>query len=147
MKVAFYTGTRPGIAAIYSIGVRKWTQSKYSHCELIFDDGMAASSSFADGGVRFKKIDFEPEKWEIFDLPDHLEADAKKWFEEHEGQKYDILGNVRFVVGFVRSDDKKWFCSEAIGAALGMKDPWRYSPGDLYVALKFMANQLEVVGK
>jgi hypothetical protein len=144
MKIAFYKGTRPGLAAIYSIGVRKWTQSKYSHCELIFNDGVAASSSFSDGGVRFKEIEFDPEHWDIFDLPDALEANARKWFKDHEGDKYDVLGNVRFVIGFVRSHERKWFCSEAMGAALGIQDPWRYSPGDLYIALRFYVDNLSI---
>jgi hypothetical protein len=138
MKVAFYKGTRSGIAAIYSIGVRLWTQSKYSHCELIFSDGMAASSSFSDGGVRFKMIDFDSEKWDIFEMPDHLEENARQWFIDHEGLKYDLLGNVRFIIGLVRNSNNRWFCSEAMGAALGLMDSWRFSPGDLFSIMKLL---------
>lgn len=65
MKVAFYK---------YEHGnyedwlIAKATSSKFSHVELIFDDGYSFSSSPRDNGVRFKKINYVPEKWEIIDL-------------------------------------------------------------------------------
>ena len=68
MQVAFYKGTRSGIAGIYSRGVRFITKGKYSHCELIFSDGMSASASFMDGGVRFKRIEYDPAHWDIIDV-------------------------------------------------------------------------------
>jgi hypothetical protein len=135
VKAAFYRGTRPGLPGIYNRGVRWWTRSPYSHCELIFNDGMAASSSFMDGGVRFKRIDFDPEHWDFVDLPAHLEPTARAWFAAHAGQPYDLLGNLHFLLGPVADDKFKWFCSESIAAALGIADPWRYDPGVLASAL------------
>jgi hypothetical protein len=135
-KVAFYKVNHTGIQGIYSRGVRLWTKTPYSHCELIFSDGMAASASFMDHGVRFKAIEFDPAKWDFIDLPDYLEAKARQWFKDHEGQPYDLLGNLHFVIGVVGDDKNKWFCSEAVAAALGIDKAWRYDPGDLYPILK-----------
>lgn len=131
LRAAFYKGTRPGLTGIYNRLVRWWDRSIYSHCEIVFPSGWCASSSYMDNGVRFKVIDFDPEHWDFVDLPAHLESRAFLWFEEHRGQKYDVLGNLHFVVSPVADDKRKWFCSEAIAAALGIPDPWRYTPGTL----------------
>lgn len=133
MRLALYKGTRPGIPGLYNRLVRWWTRSKFSHAELIFGDGMAASSSFADGGVRFKRIDFDPAHWDFVDVAGD-EAAARQWFTDRVGAGYDLLGNVGFVLGFVRDASDKWSCAESIAAALGYPDPWRYSPAILHSA-------------
>lgn len=130
MKVALYKATRPGWQGIYSRAVRWWTRSPYSHAEIIFSDGMAASSSFIDGGVRFKRIDFDDAHWDFVDIEGD-EAGVKGWFYEHTSQSYDVLGNVGFVLGPVRDSSTKWSCAESIAAALGYPEPWRYSPAIL----------------
>lgn len=138
MRAAFYKSTRPGLAGVYNRLVRWFERGPHSHCELIFSDGMAASSSFMDGGVRFKKIDFDPAKWDFLDLPPEKEARARAWFVKHEGEKYDLMGNVRFMFGWVSDSPDKWFCSEALAASLGIKDPFRYGPNTLFSALQLM---------
>ena len=127
-RAVFYKGTRPGLAGIYNRLVRWIGRGPYSHCELIFSDGMAASASWMDGGVRFKKIEFDPDRWDFIDLPLELEASARLWFAEHAGQGYDLMGNLRFLFGIVRESAGKWFCSEALGAAVGVSEPWRHEP-------------------
>jgi len=142
IKVAFYKGTRPGIKGIYNIGVRKWTRSPYSHVELIFPDGEAASSSAEDGGVRFKTIEFDPANWDIIELPAALYAQAAyNWFAIHEHEGYDYWGNAHFVVSIIGGNRRRWFCSEAVAAALGIKTPERFDPGSLYAIVKAMADQ------
>jgi hypothetical protein len=142
-QAAFYRGTHAGAPGIYNRLVRWWTRSPYSHVELIFRDGgpaqpsRAASSSFMDGGVRFKEIEFDPALWDLVALPDHLAASARTWFDVHEGDAYDLLGNVHFVLAPIGDDKRKWFCSEAVAAALGMPEPARFDPGTLYAALSF----------
>jgi len=89
-RAAFYRGTRPGVAGVYSRGVRLVDRGPYSHCELIFSDGMAASASWMDGGVRFKRIDFDPEHWDFIDIPQEKEALARQWFEKHKGRELNI---------------------------------------------------------
>lgn len=131
MKVAFYSGVRPGINGLYNRTVQLIDKGKFSHCELVFSDGLSASASFIDKGVRFKTIDYfskSSKDWVIVDLPEFDEQKAKQWFLDHEGHKYDLLGNLRFIFGWVREDDNKWFCSEALMAALGFKEPWRFGP-------------------
>lgn len=140
-RAAFYRGTRPGVAGIYNYVVRAWTASPYSHVELIFSDGMAGSASFADGGVRLKQIEFSPERWDFIELPAALEPAARAWFQLHKDAKYDLLGNLQFVVAPVGDDKARWFCSEACAAALGMPEPWRYDPPTLASALTLISIQ------
>jgi len=145
IRIWFYKSIRPGIAGIYSHGVRFITGSIYSHCEIEFSDGRSASSSFADGGVRFKEIEYDLEKWDYIDLPAELfEAKAREWFQEHEGEKYDLLGNVQFLFSIIPEDKSKWFCSEAVGKALGLPNAWRFDPGSLYAVLVLLRDALEL---
>lgn len=138
---AFYRGTRPGIAGVYNYVVRTWTASPYSHVELIFSDGIAGSASFADGGVRLKRIEFSPERWDFIELPAHLEAAARTWFEAHVGAGYDLLGNLQFILAPFGQVERRWFCSEACAAALGMPEAWRYDPPTMASALNLISTQ------
>lgn len=138
MRAAFYKGTRPGLQGIYSWLVRFVDRGPYSHCEIAFSDGLSGSASFIDHGVRTKRIDYDPERWDLIDLPPELEAAARAWFCEHDGQGYDLLGNLRFVFFMVRESKKDWFCNEAMGAALGHIEPWRLGPNGLAAALRSM---------
>jgi hypothetical protein len=145
-RAAFYKGTRPGVAGMYNRAVRWWTDSPYSHVELIFSDGMAGSASFADGGVRLKAIEFDPSRWDFIDLPDHLEAAARAWFEQHTGAGYDLRGNFQFVLAPFGQSLLRWFCSEAGGAALGFPESWRYDPPTLASALTLISIQPDSAG-
>ena len=51
-SAAFYQGTRPGLPGLYNRLVRWLDRGEFSHCELVFGDGMSASASFMDHGVR-----------------------------------------------------------------------------------------------
>jgi hypothetical protein len=135
---AFYKGTHAGLPGIYNRLVRWWTRSQYSHVELVFDDIASASASYMDGGVRFKAIEFDPALWDFVGLPEELEAGAWRWFNAHLGDAYDLLGNLHFVVSAVGNDKRKWFCSEAVAAALGMPNPERFDPGTLHAALSIL---------
>ena len=138
LRAAFYKSTHPGLPGVYNRLVRWWTRSPYSHVELVFGGGLAASSSAMDGGVRIKSIEFEPDKWDFVDLPEGLAQPALQWFGRHEGAAYDYLGNVHFVLSPVAGSKRKWFCSEAVAAALGIPDPGRFDPGTLHAALTFL---------
>lgn len=143
-KAAFYKGTPAGVPGMYNRFIRWWTRSRYSHVEVIFFDGGAgadsqsASASYIDGGVRFKWFTFDPALWDFVDLPAELALPALSWFREHEFAAYDLLGILHFVLSPVGNDKRKWFCSEAVAAALGMQDPARFDPGTLYAVLKFL---------
>ena len=137
MQLALYKATRPGLQGIYSRLARWIDGGPYSHCELVFSDGVSASASFIDGGVRFKQIDYDPAHWDFIDLPANMEAQAREWFEQHEGAGYDLIGNLTFVLWFIPHSKSRWFCSEAVAAALGMPEPWRYGPCGLASALSW----------
>ena len=136
MRAAFYKSVRPGLQGIYSRGVRLVDRGPYSHCELIFSDGLSASASYIDKGVRLKRIDYDPAHWDILDLPGFDEAAARTWCGSRVGHGYDLLGNLRFSFGGVQDDDGKWFCSEALMAALGFAEPWRFGPNGAAAALR-----------
>jgi hypothetical protein len=136
MQVAFFKGTKTGLAGIYNRGVRFVTKGKYSHCELIFSNGISASASFMDGGVRFKKIAYDESHWDILDICDIGEGNAYAWFKDHEGQGYDLLGNLHFLFGFVGDNRHKWSCAEAVAEAIGVPDGWRINPNSLYPIVK-----------
>jgi hypothetical protein len=92
-----------------------------------------------DGGVRFKQIVYNPSKWDFFEIPDIYEAPARKWFDLHTGQRYNLVGNIRFIFDFLKKPADKWFCSEAVAASLGISEPWRISPNGLVSILHIMA--------
>ena len=138
-KAAFYRGTRPGLAGIYNRLVRWWTRSEFSHVELVLSTGVAWSASFADGGVRSKRINFDTKDWMLIDLPPQLEHRAEAWFKAHLGAPYDLLGNLQFVLAPIKHSLRRLFCSEAVAEALGIPDPWRYDPGTLASALTLLS--------
>jgi uncharacterized protein YycO len=140
VKLALYKGTRPGISGIYNRLTRLLDRGIYSHCELVFGNGVSASSSFLDGGVRFKAIEYSQlANWDFMDLSSasgRLEASAMDWFKKHEGERYDLWGNLRFATGFARDCDDKWFCSESVLAALGFSEAYRYGPSGMAALLQ-----------
>lgn len=139
LQIALYKGIRPGIEAVYSHAVRWWMHGIYSHCELYFSDGMSASASFIDGGVRYKEVVYDdPENWDIFVLPSHYEAPARAWFDQHLGAAYDLRGNFRMVFQFERDSRNKYFCSEAVAAALGIEEAWRIDPNMLAIMVPLL---------
>lgn len=134
MNLAFYKGTRPGMAGVFNRLVRWWTDSPYSHVELVFSDGMCGSSSFEDGGVRLKHIEMSPEKWDIIEI-EGAELAARNWFMIHYGQAYDALGLFGFVWRRGTHSKGKWFCSEAVAAALNFINPEQLTPHMLMIAV------------
>jgi len=139
MKIALYKATHAGLPGLYNRFVRWWDQGQYSHCEIIFSDGLSASSSYMDKGIRFKEIIYDSANWDFIEIPDSYESAARAWFDSHVGQGYDLIGNIRFAFGFLKCPEDKWFCSESIGAALGIVDPWRLSPNGIAPILLLIA--------
>lgn len=83
-------------------------------------------------------IDFELARWNMVDLPLAFESAAVVWFETHCGAGYDLLGNLQFVLAPVAHLKRRWFRSEAVAAALGIPDPWRYAPATLASTLRLL---------
>lgn len=136
MKIAFYKATRPGLEGIFNVLVRWWTKGPYSHCELILEeylDGtvLCGSASQLEGGVRLKRMALNPERWDVLTAPLGNRETALGWFKQHQGAGYDYLGLLGFLARPVTGHQRRWFCSEAVGAALGLAESWRFCPNTL----------------
>lgn len=145
--VAFYKGNKTGyspsalVARFSDWLTRKLTKGPYSHCELVSPQGngtyFCMSSSIRDGGVRSKYMDLPTDKWDLVEVPldDAAYLKALEFFKQNKGKKYDFFGAVGVVLKFSESPSR-YFCSEFVGAALGIEQPWRFSPNELYPILK-----------
>ena len=140
MKLASSKGTRPGIAGLFSISVKWWLSGPYSHTELFFSDGLSGSSSWLDGGVRIKRIEFDPDHWDVIEVRGDEER-ARQWFQSHQGQKFDLLGLLGFIWRRGTQERGRWFCSESVGAALGLDQPWRFDPCSLPIAVSIRTEE------
>ena len=93
VQVAFYKSK----TRLFNRLIAWWTRGPYSHCELVVG-GRAFSSSIMDGGIRAKRIDFNPAHWDIVDVP-WADADAAvAWFEANISKDYDVLGLLGFII-------------------------------------------------
>ena len=149
LALAFYNGRDHGTWLDRAIARHDsgGSAGPFSHAELVFNPGAARadlcfSSSWRDGGVRFKRIDLHapPVKWELVALPvPHADAAlVRAWCLRHLGGRYDLPGVLAFKLPLVRHRLNWWFCSEVCVAALqqaGLFDglrPHRISPNRLY---------------
>ena len=145
--LALYHGHRGGTgwrvwAARFTDGLtRILTRGKYSHCELAVRlpetaDGQeyeCYSASLRDGGVRMKTMPLPADKWDLIPLDDAvLHAHTVGLYLRTAGQGYDLPGAFGVVFG-LPENRRRWFCSEWVGAALGLAESWRFSPNDLAV--------------
>ena len=127
MKLAFYK---------YEYGnfkdwlIAKITQSKYSHIELVFNDGLSISSSPRDKGVRFKKIDFDY-KWYLIEIDKTPIPKLLK--QEHLKQGYDWVGLFFHWLGI--KSYKKFICSDFIHFILEGTNEFK-TPQDIYDTYK-----------
>lgn len=136
MKIAFLKSKKH----IFNRVVSCWTRGPYSHCEVVFSDGMCASSSFLDHGVRFKRIDITSEDYDVLDVPNIDEAKVRQWFVDHLGQKYDVIGLLSPLTP-IHETKYKWFCNESIGAAMGIPEPWRFTPNSFACVCEAMGGK------
>ncbi|MBE2895561.1 hypothetical protein HPC38_01555 [Pasteurellaceae bacterium HPA106] len=115
---------------------RKLTKGQYSHCEIavLRDDGQycCRSSSIRDGGVRQKVMPLDMEKWDLIPLAMNEERVLQivQFYYRQQGKKYDWWGALGVVLK-CRQNPEKYFCSEFCAQALGLNEPWRFSPNDL----------------
>lgn len=147
MKVAFYKGIRPGYQGLFNRLVRWWTNGPYSHCEVVISlnangESLCASSSFIDGGIRFKKIKLNPSHWDFLEYPAN-EAVVYEWFFLRNKKKYDVLGLFGFVWRRGDGSKNRWHCSESVAEALGFKEAWRFDPNTLASVLHSVKLNLE----
>ncbi len=137
--LALYKGRKTGnsfsalLAHSADFLVRKLTNGKYSHCEIVVSKGknVCYSASIRDGGVRSKVMDLEREKWDLIELKNVTEEQIQTYFEQTKGMKYDWWGAIGIVFG-VKQKRSKFFCSEWCFNVIKKSDQgWRFSPNDL----------------
>lgn len=151
LHVAFYRGRDHGNWLDRAIA--RHDDGLYSHVELVFGPrpriGRARcfSSSYRDGGVRFKSIALgggPARKWDLLLLTppvaDVLSLDF--WCKSKVGGNYDVPGVLAFKLPFVRERLGWWFCSEIVAAGLQRlghlpgERPASLSPNKLYRKLR-----------
>jgi len=88
------------------------------------------------GGVRFKRVALKPSHWDLVRL-DCDPVAAAQWFKAHEGELYDWQLILGFVSWLIPQKSRRWTCSEACAAALGVPkdDAWRFDPVNLRASL------------
>lgn len=141
IKICFYKGFK---GTFLDKMISLFTFSKYSHCELLLSDGYSYSSSNRDGGVRRKIIDYDPDKWDIF----NLEVISEKYiyiFYNHTNRcSYDYISIfINFILPFFRiSTGTQYYCSEWVSTALSKvmeESPFKsfqITPGKLFKLLR-----------
>ena len=145
--LALYKGRRDGTgwrvwAARFTDGLtRVLTRGRYSHCEIAVREHTQASvytcysASIRDGGVRCKVMPLPSANWDLISLPDSVDGRLKTLWSRTQGQGYDLLGAFGVIFG-LPENRRRWFCSEWVGAALGLPESWRFSPNDLAAIFK-----------
>jgi hypothetical protein len=117
MEIAF----RKNSNTIPSKLIRWWTKSPYSHCELVFKNGLTFSAFIEDFRTDFKSASHDPSEWDIIEIPIDLETEYKiyQFCVDEDNCLYDIVGLTltQFLpLGF--ENPWWWFCSEICVAAL-----------------------------
>jgi hypothetical protein len=114
---------------------------RFSHSELVFSNGDWFSSSWRDGGTRFKRIDPDSGHWELVNVPATLEFEQtiRAWCEGELGVPYDMSGVLAYKFFWRKQDPNRWYCSEIVSASLRAArllaqnfEPHRTSPNGLY---------------
>ena len=81
------------------------------------------------GGVRIKRIAFDPARWRLLPVPAHVDVErAARWFAEHAGDRYDWALISKSLAWLMPEAATRWTCSESVAAACGLRDAWRYDP-------------------
>ena len=137
------TGLKVWVARFTDGLTRILTRGRYSHCEIAIrlagqdsePQYECYSASLRDGGVRRKTMPLPPDKWDLIALPDSVSERLHSLWKETQGQGYDLPGAFGVVFG-LPENRRRWFCSEWVGAALGLSESWRFSPNDLAAIFK-----------
>ena len=117
MKIAFYHAWGPDSSYIDKL-ISIFTLGKFSHTEIVFEDRKCFSIDGRTGVARFKNIDFNPEKWTLYDLDFNPEEEGQIRINalkiQQQKIKYDYWG--AFTCGvfpFCIHKKGKLFCSES----------------------------------
>jgi len=117
-KIAFYKGN----GAWHNKVVRAWTQSEYSHVEILLPNGDSISIiPFGRQGVRKEVFDEDENEWDFIDIIINQWQYKKllKFYEDTKGEKYDWIGMLasQFLPFHIKRIGR-WYCSEWIAYGL-----------------------------
>lgn len=120
MMLAFYVADKGTYTDLF---VAKVTNSKYSHVEFVLSDGTCFSASPRDAGVRFKQINLNSSKWDLYKINIELDEEALiKYFNSICGQPYDYLGAIGSGIGIPLYSKNKKFCSLILSKIFQLKN-------------------------
>ena len=131
MKLAFYKAKGDWVDLL----VRIWTNSPYSHVEVVHNKDWYSSSP-RDGGVRIKQIVDDGNSWDFVEVEIDKERLHQK-YREYKGKGYDfkgiLLSNI-LPIGW--HSKNKATCSEFVADVLGYGNPSKFNPQDILDKLK-----------
>lgn len=110
--------------------------SVYAHAGIVIGDRLFQVN--AKSGLH--ESTYTPERWDLFELGDSLDADALELFDALRGAGYDYLG----VLGFglpVQGDDERLYCFEWCALAMGMQHQRWMTPEKLLIAALGMTDR------
>ena len=130
-QIAFYKAK----GNLVDLLIRVFTNSKYSHVEIVCNKDWYSSSP-RDGGVRIKQILDDGNSWDFIEIEIYKERLYEK-YSEYRGRGYDfkgiLLSNI-LPIGWHSKD--KAICSEFVADVLGYSEPEMYSPQDVFNKIK-----------
>ena len=131
VQIAFYKAKGNWI----DLATRIWTNSPYSHCEIVINKDWYSSSP-RDGGVRIKQIVDDGNSWDFIEVYIDKERLYQK-YREYKSRGYDfkgiLLSNV-LPIGW--HSKNKVTCSEFVADVLGYSEPEKFSPQEIWNKIK-----------
>lgn len=126
VQIAFYKAKGDWVDLL----IRVFTNSKYSHVELVHNKDWYSSSP-RDGGVRVKQIQDDGNSWDFIEVDIDKEILYQK-YREYKGRGYDfkaiLLSNI-LPIGW--HSKGKMTCSEFVADVLGYGNPSKFNPQDI----------------
>ena len=97
--------------------IRAFTNSPYSHCEILIDKSIYSSSQY-ENSVRKTRIN-TPSNWDYIIIPDVNKNDVLKFYEETKGNFYDYVAILfSYMIPLGLHINNWWVCSEWCHEAL-----------------------------
>lgn len=158
MKIAAYRGNHSDKSLI--VRALTWAQKRiqtglfrdFVHVEAIHAENAdgtytIASATFTEGVRTKKNAVLDPNDWAIFESPLWDMQRSIAWFSWHDGLPYDSRGALATVLPGAQSANR-YFCSEAVGASIGLESPGNFGPPELIaIAVSFRMNWAINIGK
>ena len=134
VTVGFYRGRHSG--HVFSWLLAWLDRTDYSHAAIVWQiNGPAALVSESTlPGVQTHWRAWRPELWDLVQVPADAAA-VRAWWEANDGRPYDALGLFGFIARRIKGLRGAYWCSEAVAASLGLRDPWRMSVASLRVVV------------